>query len=204
MSFLRKFYSKGELPIPSMTDEALFKLFIDAENMDALGELYKRYSHLVFGVCMNYLKDSELAKDACMQIFEDFIFRHPAKPITKFKNWLFVVSRNHCLMYLRQQKTEEKVIAENFEDSRNDIMESENILHLVNDDPQEIQTEKLHNALSSLTDEQKTCIQLFFLEGLSYKEIADKTGYDSNQVKSFIQNGKRNLKIILENGNNRS
>ena len=48
-----------------------------------------------------------------------------------------------------------------------------------------------------LNPEQKQTVELFYLQEKSYKEIVDQTGFSMNDVKSYIQNGKRNLKIML-------
>jgi RNA polymerase sigma-70 factor (ECF subfamily) len=168
--------------------------------MDALGELFQRYTHLVYGTCMNYLHDDEAAKDATMQIFENFIDHHPVKPITNFKNWLFVVAKNHCLMIFRQNKHVERLKADNLHELQPEFMEFDSNLHHLLEESKVLGTEEVHEAINHLAEEQKVCVQLFFLEGMSYKDISEKTGYNQNQVKSYIQNGKRNLKIILDNG----
>jgi RNA polymerase sigma-70 factor (ECF subfamily) len=56
----------------------------------------------------------------------------------------------------------------------------------------------LEKCIETLGDEQKQCVKLFYLQEKCYKEITESTGFDMNKVKSYIQNGKRNLKICME------
>ena len=59
-------------------------------------------------------------------------------------------------------------------------------------------------SLEELNPEQKQCLILFYLEKKSYQEISENTGFSLMQVKSYIQNGKRNLKILLDKKMNKS
>ncbi len=177
------------------TDDDLLQRFRNFEDADALGFLLKRYSLLVFGVCMKYLKNSADAKDATQQVFEKVIREVPKYEIPYFKSWIYSVARNHCLMSIRSASTKPRKLDEMPEE-------------IVSEDPsfQEIKGHELSlmhressllEALNELNMEQSTCIRLFYLENLSYQEIQGKTGYTFQQVKSHIQNGRRNLKIIL-------
>lgn len=176
------------------TDEELITAFRSNRNSNALGELFSRYSALVYGVCLKYLKDRDEAKDAVMQIFEKLPASLSEHSIQSFKSWLYVTSRNHCLMNLRAQKGVRN------EEIKDDFMESELILHLEEDNRKEQDLRKLENCIEQLNEEQKDCVKLFYLKGLCYKEIGQKTGMDLKKVKSYIQNGKRNLKICMEQG----
>lgn len=175
-----------------LTDAELLARYKQAGELAVLGELYNRYMALVYGVCMKYLKDREEARDAVMQLFEKLIEGLKNHEITHFKSWLYVTARNHCLMALRSRK------GKKFEDISELHMESDVNMHL--EDGAEIETNltKLENCIQQLADEQKQCVQLFYLQQQCYQDITITTGFDLNKVKSYIQNGKRNLKICME------
>ena len=159
--------------------------------------------HLVFGVCMKYLKNTEDAEDATMEILEklmDDLIKHE---VDNFPAWLHSLSRNYCLMKLRSRK--HIFIGENEDAGRkilNNLVESDPDLHLYNE--REAELSQLEDALAQLNKEQRQCLSLFYLSGKSYQEVAKETGFSIKQVKSHIQNGKRKLKINLisiTNGN---
>lgn len=181
------------------TDEELIQSYKVTGNADFLGELFVRYTHLVFGVCMKYLNDVENSKDAVMQIFELLHEKLHEFEIEHFKGWIHTVSRNHCLMIIRREKMERKHQSRIYEDSRDQLMESGEFSHLFEGDRKEKMISMLGMAIGQLKTEQKTCIELLYLQQKSYREVAEITGYDLKKVKSYIQNGKRNLKLILEN-----
>ena len=157
-----------------------------------LGILYSRYTSLVYGVCLKYLKDREEAKDAVMQLFEkliDLLLKHE---VENFKSWLYVTARNHCLMHLRAKK------GKFMEEFSAHHMENQFLMHLEEEPEMEQNLTKLEKCIAELMSDQQHCIRLFYLDERCYKEIASTTGLDLGQVKSYIQNGKRNLKICME------
>ena len=162
-----------------------------------VGILYKRYSHLVLGLSIKYLKDKDDAKDAVMQIFEKLLSDLLKHNIEYFKSWLYTFSKNHCLMTIRTQQSKLKK-ERNLQINADFFMETEDGLHLNKAEEKEKQYTALEKAIEELNADQKKCISLFYLKEKSYIEIVDITGYSMNEVKSFIQNGKRNLKIKLE------
>ena len=168
-----------------------YKKLGDAE---MLALLFDRYIHLVFGVCLKYLNNKEEAKDAAMEIMESLIDKLLKHNITNFPSWLHTVSKNYCLMRIRNRKGD--LFIEIDERKSEQIpVESDEELHQKIEE--EIQLNEMGKAIASLNTEQKQCIHLFYLEKRSYDEIADETGYSLNKVKSHIQNGKRNLRIYL-------
>lgn len=173
-------------------DEKWLSEFKSSGNLDSLGELYKPYMPLVYGVALKYLKDRESSKDVVMQVFEILIDKAKSHEIANFRSWLYVLSRNHCLMILRKDK---KDITLNIEDS---FVETDSILHHDNDIDRENQLLAMEECIESLNDYQKQSIKLFYLQQKCYAEVADFTGHDIKKVKSYIQNGKRNLKICIE------
>jgi RNA polymerase sigma-70 factor (ECF subfamily) len=191
MFFKRK---KDHNPLP---DLELIDLYRSSGDSIYAGELFQRYSHLVFGICMKYLKNEEESRDAVMNIFEKLLQDLKKHEIGNFKAWLHTVSRNHCLMFLRSRQKVEI----NSEESAIEVMEFNYSLHQYNEPQLEVKLGNLDDCLKKLIGEQKLCIELFFLEEKCYKEITELTNYTLNEVKSYIQNGKRNLKNCLSKNN---
>lgn len=176
----------------SGTDEELLRAYRQSGDLEKLGALYDRYMPLVYGLCLKYLKDEEKSKDAVMQIFEQLITKLRAHDVGNFKGWLYTLARNYCLMDLRAAGKQE------FTSLDEAVMESGDFVHLNMEELRESQLSRMEQCLETLPEEQRTCIDLFYLQQKSYREIAEFTGYDAAKVKSYIQNGKRNLKICIE------
>jgi RNA polymerase sigma-70 factor (ECF subfamily) len=183
---------------PEKTDEELLGRYQDSGNLDLLGELYARHMHLVYGVSLKYLGDPEDAKDATMQIFEKLISELSGQEVRHFKSWLYVLTKNHCLMKLRSKKSGEKRL----EGLKTEVefMESGDDLHPMDRNDPSIE-QALRECMDKLKDEQKECIELFYYRKMCYREISGSLGMAEKKVKSFLQNGKRNLKICLESKN---
>lgn len=174
------------------SDVELIARYKETDDVRIVGILYDRYMTLVYGVCMKYLKDREESRDAVMQIFEKLISSLKEHEITHFKSWLYATSRNHCLMALRVRK---KQISSEIE---GDLMENGMLLHLENEPDVEVDLVRLEHCINKLVSEQKACVEMFYLQQKCYKEIVTLTGFDDKKVKSYIQNGKRNLKLCME------
>lgn len=174
-----------------ISDQELLEYYYADKNQEWIGILLQRYTLLLLGVCMKYLKDETEARDCVQQVFLKVLTEAPKYKIDYFKSWLYMVAKNHCLMRLRDKGA--KAMKEL---SNQDIPVQEN-------DKQELlqneQTyELLEEAITELSEDQRVCVNLFYLQKKSYQQISEQTGYSLMQVKSYIQNGKRNLKIILE------
>jgi RNA polymerase sigma-70 factor (ECF subfamily) len=178
------------------TDEELAAEFSSTGNLELLGELYSGYMHLVYGVCLKYLKDRDESKDAVMQIFEKLITEIPKQSIGNFRGWLYVVTRNYCLMQLRSMKSHEERLTELTNDAAF-FMENSAGLHPVDEDGPDIEAD-LADCIQRLKDEQRECIRLFYFENRCYNEIAACLSIDEKKVKSHLQNAKRNLKLCLD------
>lgn len=191
MAFLKN------IPENNGSDKELLVSFKETGDINLLSTLYQRYMDLVFGVCLKYFKDQERCKDAVMDIFNELNTKLRLHDVDNFKGWLHVLTRNYCLMQLRSPKnmktTEFSPV----------FMYSEQNSHL-NDEALEKEEnfKKLESCLETLPGEQKESVRLFYLESKCYKEIAGITGFDWNKVRSYIQNGKRNLKICMEEKTN--
>lgn len=172
-----------------LTDEELIQRYTERSEHMAFATLFERYSHLVYGVCVKQLKDAENAKDATQQIFIKLLEDLKKFQLTNFKAWLYTVAKNHCYMILRKDNpvVHKENIADDveFEDEWHQKVKEEHFLT------------ELETAIQELSKEQRICIRYFYLQKMSYAEIARQANYDLNTVKSAIQNGKRNLKIKL-------
>lgn len=205
------------------SDEELLARYREGGDIGILGQLYERYMHLVYGVCLKYLEEREQAKDEVMNIFEKLVTTVSQQEIVSFRTWLYVVAKNHCLMLLRSRKSESAHAEAMINDP---VFFMENIpgMHPVIDDGgtdspggtgpglypgedgttdagggyTEADMKRLEECIERLKEEQRNCITLFFYEGCSYRQISGRLGMEENKVKSYIQNGKRNLKICIE------
>ncbi len=183
---------------PERSDEELLRQFVRSGKLDPLGELYSRYMHLVYGVALKYLNNREDARDAVMQIFEKLISDLPGHEVRNFKSWLYVLSKNHCLMQIRARKsTDGRLEGYKIEQQ---FMESDQEMHPIDREEHSME-EALKECIEQLKAEQKQCIELFYYQKQCYQEIAEQLVMNENKVKSFLQNGKRNLKICLEKKN---
>ena len=175
-----------------MSDNELLEKYYQSKDQHWIGILLERYTLLLLGVCMKYLKNEEEAKDAVQKIFKKVLTEVAKYKIDFFKSWLYMVAKNHCLMKLRAQQgkytqeLKEEAAIEQHETDRNDLLANENTLLL------------LEQSVDELNLEQKQCVNLFYLEKKSYQQITEATGFNLMQVKSHIQNGKRNLRMLLE------
>jgi RNA polymerase sigma factor (sigma-70 family) len=176
------------------SDAQLINNFLESGDNVFVGELYKRYGHLVLGLCIKYLKDKDEAEDAVMTIFGQLLNDLKKHKVEYFKSWLYTYSKNYCLMQLRKKQNQLK---KELDVKENEVflMDYNNIEHL---NEKEQQISLMQSALNELNKEQKMCLELFYLNNKSYTEIVSITGYNNNEVKSHIQNGKRNLKIKME------
>jgi RNA polymerase sigma factor (sigma-70 family) len=176
-----------------MTERELLQHYRATGDLEVLGRIYAPYMSLLYGVCYKYLNDADRSQDAVMQIFEELITKLRKHEVDNFKSWLYTFSRNYCLMELRKDKRVTQVdIEEHMAESESLLEQGDKTLW------QEAEFEKLETCMLTLNVEQERCVRLFYLEQKCYKDIVEETGYELNKVKSYIQNGKRNLKICME------
>lgn len=192
MHLIEKFYFEivNDQSFHHITDKELLDKFYIDKNNEWLGILLQRYTLLLLGTCMKYLKNEEIARDAVQQIFLKAITELQKYKVDYFKSWIYMVAKNHCLMQLRDKNifVEVKDISDETRDEDwklNELKQSQ-------------LTDLLQSSLSLLNEEQKTCVTLFYLHKKTYADIADATGFSILQVKSYIQNGKRNLRLMIE------
>ena len=175
-----------------MTDQELLERYYSDRDNAWLGVLLPRYTLLLLGVSMKYLKQEEEARDAVQQIFMKVITELSRYRVEYFKSWIYTIARNHCLMKLRDRPgppaalNDSMLAAWDDEAGKGQYLEKDQLLEL------------MEQSLEELGKEQKLCVILFYLEKKSYQEICDSTHFSQMQVKSYIQNGKRNLKLLME------
>lgn len=186
MSFLKNISSH------SASDHELVAAFRQSGDLSLLGALYQRYMDLVYGICLKYLQEREPAKDAVMAIFEELAQKLPKHEVENFRGWLYTLAKNHCLMQLRSSK---RIKVNEFDPEH---MQTAEELHLNGVWEKEARLDQLSKCLETLPPDQKTTVELFYLQGKSYKEIETITGLEWNKVRSQIQNGRRNLKACME------
>ncbi len=185
--------------ISTLSDEVLVRHYVECRDMDVFGELYRRYSHLVFGTCLKYLKNKEESRDTTMEVFELILHKLPQQSeIRSFNHWIYSVTKNECLSKLRKSGRLRITSAEEQEVDhiRHGFMENEGFTRLYDEGNPDMDG-LLHRAMEQLNDEQRACIRAFYLEKRSYKEVSDTLDMPLGKVKSHIQNGKRNLKLII-------
>ena len=170
--------------------ELLQNFYKDLDNK-WLGILLPRYTLLLLGVCMKYLKNEEESRDCVQQIFLKVINELHKYRVDYFKSWIYMIAKNHCLMKLRGNKNfhvelkEQMIITENESIDKTDLIEKDSMLH------------KMEEAIKQLNPDQQQCVNLFYLQRKSYAEVSEVTGFTMLQVKSHLQNGKRNLKQMM-------
>ena len=182
----------------SASDEELVRLYQSNNDQEIIGTIYTRYSHLVFGACLKKLQDKEMAKDETMQIFERLGQAIAKSDIQKFNAWIYSLTNNACITRLRKLQVEQKHISPWTDKADGEIDDGYSEVQ----NETELQEQKVRWAVTQLATEQADCIRLFYFDNKSYKEIAHITGMIEGLVKSHLQNGKRNLKILLSSKSN--
>ena len=181
--------------ISYLSDEELLLSHKESEKRIYIETLFLRYLSLVYGVCLKYLKDSDRAGSAVLQLFDDLLYNISEFEIELFRPWIYNVVKNHCFQILRN---EEHYVVTDLDDDAQDF---EDVMHLFEKKENNGQTAMLAEYLNKLPERQQVSLTYFFTDELSYAEIVNKTGYTLKNVKSYIRNGKRQLKTCIENNN---
>jgi RNA polymerase sigma-70 factor, ECF subfamily len=181
-----------------LSDEELIGNYLRDKDPEVLGSLYQRYMHLVYGVCLKYLKDREESKDTVILIFEKLLIEIERHEVHNFKSWLYVMTKNFCFRKLQSEGSQLKKFQQYSEEQN---MESTIQMSPIDEVQPENLTDALKHCIEKLKAEQRECIELFYFNEKCYQEISDIQNLPLNKVKSNIQNGKRNLKICLESNN---
>lgn len=201
--FLKKVHKPDNATRQNLTklaDDELLQSLTKDNYGDIVNEIFNRYSHILYGVCYKYLKNTEESKDAVQSIFEKIFIDLSNHTVKNLKSWLFVVAKNYCLMHIRKRQLDLKELTP--ESTTNVLYKlyQEELGQKIDDEVAEDQISKMLALMEKLSSQQGICLSLMYLENKSYKEIADITGFGMNEVKSHIQNGKRNLRKLLTDG----
>jgi RNA polymerase sigma-70 factor (ECF subfamily) len=180
------------------SDEELIRDYLSGKDPEILGMLYQRYMHLVYGVCLKYLKDREESKDVVIQLFEKLALEIDRHEVHNFRSWLYVMTKNFCFRKLQTEASASRKLQKYSEEQ---IMESTIEMTPLDENRTDDLNEALKHCLEKLKKEQKECIELFYYNEKCYQEISDSLELPISKVKSYIQNGKRNLKLCLEKQN---
>lgn len=179
-----------------LTDQDLLVKYQKEADLESLSTLFQRYLELIYGVCLKYLKDEEAGKDAVMEIFEVLLQKLKSHEVENFKSWLYTVTKNHCLQILRKKKQHPTTI-----DLSAAVYSDEILHHDIEFDWIDDHTD-LHDCIKDLPDAQRTSIEWYYMEKKSYEEIAVILKVTKDQVRSNLQNGRRNLKNCMTKKNN--
>lgn len=187
-------HSDDENAVPSaistyvkFSDLQLLRHYRTTKNARYMSEIYRRYSHLILGSCIKYLKNECLAEDALMELFAKLIVKLRDFTPLNFGGWLYIVTRNHCLEMLRKMKSIPAM--ESIEIVGFNLSQDEDDSYW----ERECTANMVEEAIKNLPERQQRCIQLFYIQGNSYQQVAKLTSYSFKEVKSHIQNGRRNL-----------
>ncbi len=183
-------FHKQKYELKSFSDQELIDLYVHNGDNQVIAEFYKRYGHLVFGVCMKYIKHIQNSEDLTTELFAKLPQQIKNHKINHFKSWLYTSTKNSCLMILRKKNSYNS----SFDDQIIDILEEDS---LSSKEILEQKLEALEIALKELNEKQAICIKAFYFQKRCYDEISKTENLTLNEVKSHIQNGKRNLKMIL-------
>ena len=185
------------------TDESLIQLYKESGKEIYVAELFQRYVDKVYIIARKYLKDREASKDLVMVVFEKVVKNLHKSEVQTFGNWIHTITRNECSYYHRTHSNQAKKLSEwsDYERNSENSVENDQLLHLIKEEEDEASKKTIQDALNTLKEHHRRCILLFYFEQKSYKEIAEITGYTFNEVKSFIQHAKKNLRKKLAKGN---
>jgi RNA polymerase sigma-70 factor (ECF subfamily) len=191
LTFLTTISPNGNNQDPT-TDLELVAAYRQSGDLKILAQLYQQYLDLLYGVCLKYLADSETAKDAVMEIFEELAVKLLRHEVSHFRGWLYTLAKNHCLMQLRSSG---RIKLHPFDP---EFVQTAEEMHLNDKMEKEARLDRLSSCIETLSVEQKAAVSLFYLENKCYKEIETITGFDWNKVRSLVQNGRRNLRICMQ------
>lgn len=177
--------------IANLSNEELFELYKNGHQATYFHELYRRYIPMLYGLCLKYFGNEPDAQDAVMDLFERLSEKIANYEITNFHSWLYTVAKNHCLLKLRNEK---RAFFVNIDET---VVENSDFFTLLDEEKTNDEKSALEFCMNELGEEQRKSIEFFYYENKSYADIVDLTGYTLQKVKSYIQNGKRNLKNCI-------
>ena len=178
-----------------LTDHELLERAKTEKDKEYATALFTRYIEYVYGACLKYYKNEADSKDKVMEVYERYLEKVKVHDIKNPKSWLYVLTKNFCLEKLRKENRDREKLDNII------VMQSDEVFHPFNEEmvDKEEMLNKLEDCISKLNSEQKSCVELFYLEKRSYKEITESLDIGWSTVRSLIQNGRRNIKNCMEN-----
>ena len=178
------------------SDKELLSKYRDTKDQKWLSQLFGRYVQLIYGVCLRYTPDVREAEDFTMEIYQKVADKALTHQIKSFKSWVYVVSKHHCLEHIR------KITGRRIESFDPNFMQMQSEFHPIDEMEDkmvmEAKFEVMEHCLKKLNDLQKLSIELFYYKNKSYVEIANLIEDEVSQVRSYLQNGRRNIKKCIE------
>ncbi len=193
---IRSLMLKNEESSYQLSDEDIILQYKSTLDNHYVGVLYERYAHIIFGICLKYLKNRHDAEDVMVEIYEKLEITLIQKEVGKFRNWLFVMVKNYCVSKLRSLQTETKR-RQSYKDYVKHLTLQENDFTEIDENCTILEEGQLAALVATLPHKQKICVASFYFENKSYKDIAEYLGESVGKIRSYIQNGRRNLKLML-------
>ena len=193
------FFFNRKKDIHQLSDEEIIALYKKRGEEECMGELYNRHSDKIYVVARNMLNDREAAKDIVMTVFEKVLNNIENTDVQSFSNWIFIIAKNECNQYLRRHSTSVKKMSEYGDIQKNEgnFVENDALDHLLREEHDSETRNRVESAIEQLKEEQRVCILLYYFQDKSYKQVAASTGFTEKEVKSYLQNGKKNLAKLL-------
>lgn len=182
-------------------DDAVLMAALGRGEIQALEQLYDRYSTLVFSVSLRVLHDPQLAEDVVQEVFLR-LWRQPASfdpGRGRFISWLMSVTRNRALDELRRVSRRNR--SEDQEQDENSPLDGLATTDRMDDPALGVELSEqraaVRAAMTRLPPEQRRAIELAYFSGLTQAEISDVTGDPLGTVKTRIRLGMRKLRDAL-------
>jgi RNA polymerase sigma-70 factor (ECF subfamily) len=183
-----------EKNLAKLSDEDILQKYQVSFEAEYIGELFRRYVPLLYGIGLKYLQSADKAQDAVMQLFETITTQTPLNEIKEFKTGICTLMKNRCLQTLHENHQEKPA------DSQTNTIEQHEILSIFEKEQTDEKRRMLQMQVKKLPVEQRIPIIRFFTDEMSYMDIADSTGHKLKQVKGLIGDGMQNLKTYMEGG----
>jgi RNA polymerase sigma factor (sigma-70 family) len=163
----------------------------------ALGYLFTTYYNKLYRTGIKYCQDSDQTEDAIQLIFNDlWQYRHKLSDVQSFEAYLKSSLKKRLFKELQKANIHQKI---NWEDAENMVLSAttyEDIL--VKQETDFALKTKLHQALNELSPRQKEIIVLKYFEEMSFNEITEKTGLQTDTIYKVLHEGIKKLRNILQ------
>lgn len=177
-----------------MSDLEVIHKYLDLQASICFNLLYDRYAPKIFAKCITILKDPVKSQDATQEIFIK-VFTNLTKfnEKSKFSTWVYSITYNYCIDYIRKNKKIQNIFSEDIEnapDVEDDEISDKELL--------EIKISTLKKVLETLDPGDQIILLMKYQDGLSIKEIADTIDKSESAVKMKIKRAKEKAKKIKD------